>query len=46
MEHFTAAFEGPELHPIVEFQVCNIGTTLVLLVPDINLLYCRLILAS
>ena len=21
MEHFTAAFEGPELQPIVEFQV-------------------------
>jgi len=23
MEHFTAAFEGPELQPIVEFQVCK-----------------------
>jgi len=25
MEHFASAFEGPELQPIVEFQVCIIG---------------------
>ena len=30
MEHFAAAFEGPELQPIVELQVCKTKETSVL----------------
>jgi len=30
MEHFAAAFEGPELQPIVELQVCKTKETTVL----------------
>jgi len=30
MEHFAAAFEGPELQPIVELQVCKTKVTSVL----------------
>ena len=30
IEHFTTAFEGPELQPIVEFQVYSVAITLTL----------------